>query len=77
MCIGLGFSFFSGKICVQISRAKNLLYPAILVAIGTLIGLIVFPPSYALGTEPSLNALSAGIVMLGASHELKLRRGDT
>ena len=75
ICIGLGFSYYSGKICVQVSRANNFLYPGILVGIGTLLSLILFPSTYGVGTEIALFTLGAGFVLLGAGNELQNRRG--
>ena len=75
MCIGIGFSYFSGKICIRVSRAKNYLYPVILVGIGTLLGFVLLPSIYGIGTEIALFAMSAGFVLLGAGNELKNRRG--
>lgn len=76
LCVGVGFSFYAGKICIQVSRGKDLLYPGILAGIGTFIGFVIYPSVYDLGTEIALALLGAGFVLLGANSELKGRRAD-
>ena len=73
----MGFSFYSGKICVQVSRATNFLYPVILVGIGTILGFVIFPSVYDLATDIALALLGAGFVLLGAHIELRGRREET
>ena len=69
--IGLGFSYFSGQICIRVSRGKTLRYPYVLAGINAVFGLVTAFSSTEVGTMLFLSALSVGAVLLGATHALK------
>jgi len=68
--IGLAFSYYSGRICIRVSRGTTLRYAYILAGLGTVLGLAVSFSTPAIGEMLALTALAAVAVVIGAKHAL-------
>jgi len=73
--VGLGFSYYSGQICIRVSRGKTLSYAYVLAGINVIFGLMVAFSTTNVGVMLALTALSVGAVLLGAQHALKKNVG--
>ncbi len=69
--VGLGFSYYSGHICIRISRGNTLYYPYVLAGLNIVFGLIISFSVADIGSMLVLTALGAGAVVLGAKQALR------
>lgn len=72
--VGLSFSYFSGLLCIRVSRGNTLKYAYWLVGLNVLIGVIVSFSTTEIGLMLVLTILGAIAIVLGAKYALMKQR---